>query len=199
MFCYIISCILQYISMLTMWKFFDKSLFRDLNKNWRSLIGVRTAETLTTPDKRKKPVTSIPKQLRLFALLQIRDPVRYFFDPWIQDKFFPYLGSLIPDPSHIFWKLSSNFLGSKYLNSMSIDSNPLLKFYVYWIESFSVTVKKAIFFSILWNLWLQNKVRQLIYLLFLLLLDPGYGIEKKIRIRDKNILNPQHWLYEVPY
>ncbi len=48
------------------------------------------------------------------AMLRIR---MSYINPGVGDEFFPDPESRIPDPKPIFWELSNNFLGLKYLNS----------------------------------------------------------------------------------
>jgi hypothetical protein len=63
----------------------------------------------------------------------------------IRNRFFPDLGSRIPDP--YFWELSDNLLGKSFINLWKLAQ----------IFFFSIS---EIQFSILWNLWLQKKVWQ---------------------------------------
>ncbi len=115
--------------------------------------------------------------------IRIRDPVPFWpLDPGAGIGFFR-----IPDPKHIFWKFSDNFLGKKFYNSLKIYPNLFLQHLKHKIiNTFvkSVATKKVmttifffkpLFCSCFWIRdpgWVKIRIR-----------DPGWV---KIRIRDKH-------------
>ncbi len=61
-------------------------------------------------------------ELKPVLRIRIPDPVLLYTWTRIREAFFPDPGSRIPETNPYLWELGHNFLGWKYLNSLSIGS-----------------------------------------------------------------------------
>ncbi len=115
--------------------------------------------------------------LQQLALLRIRirAPV-LFLSPGSRcvRSYFPDIGSQIQPKS-----LATNFRFKLHIS------------FGYLTQFFSVTVQQIKQFSMLWNLWLQKELRQIIYIVSFLFFNVGSG--KKSESGGKNIPDPKNW------
>ncbi len=101
--------------------------------------------------------------------------IRCLFDPGIRNRFFPDLGSRIPNPN--FWELCDNFLGKKFYNFLKIGQ-------IFFLQLKNEIICNSVKFVFTKKMYDKKFFFTPLFCCCFWIRDPGSGI---------NIPDPQHW------